>query len=94
MGLDDKATQFLLAARQLGVSFERTATIGIQRLYVTPSGLAKRLSAFGITTTSDTAKHLLNEEQAIANPFSDSWERYIQSRLMHQTMRVPRVLSI
>ena len=69
MGLDDKATQFLLAARQLGVSFERTATIGRQRLYVTPSGLAKRLSAFGITTTSDTAKHLLNEEHGYSEPF-------------------------
>ena len=49
MGLDDKATQFLLASRQLGVSFEQTATIGRQRLYITKSGLAKRLSAFGIT---------------------------------------------
>ena len=39
MGLDDKGTQFLLAARRLGVSFERTATIGRQRLYVASARL-------------------------------------------------------
>ena len=69
MGLDDKATQFLLAARQLGVSFERTATIGRQRLYVTTSGLAQRLSAFGIPTTHNTAQRLLNEEDGYSEPF-------------------------
>jgi len=69
MGLDDKATQFLLAARQLGVSFELTATIGRQRLYVTESGLAQRLSAFGMTGTSDTtAQRLLEEEQGYSEP--------------------------
>lgn len=68
MGLDDKATQFLLASRQLGVSFEQTATIGRQRLYITKSGLAKRLSAFGITTTSETAQRLLEEAQGYSEP--------------------------
>ena len=68
MGLDDKATQFLLASRQLGVSFEQTATIGRQRLYITKSGLAKRLSAFGITTTRETAQRLLEEAQGYSEP--------------------------
>lgn len=68
MGLDDKATQFLLASRQLGVSFEQTATIGRQRLYITKSSLARRLSAFGITTTSETAQHLLEEAQGYSEP--------------------------
>jgi hypothetical protein len=44
MGFDDKGTQFLLAARSLGVSFERTATIGRQRLDISPRMLRRRLA--------------------------------------------------
>ena len=62
MGLDDKGTQFLLAARRLGVSFERTATIGRQRLYVTPPLLRRRLSAFGIATTAEDTRRLFDED--------------------------------
>ncbi len=69
MGLDDKGTQFLLAARQLGVSFERTATIGRQRLYVSESLLRQRLAAFGMTTSTDTAKRLLEEAGGYSEPF-------------------------
>ena len=62
MGLDDKGTQFLLAARRLGVSFERTATIGRQRLYVTPHWLRRRLGAFGIATTVEDTRRLFDED--------------------------------
>ena len=62
MGLDDKGTQFLLAARRLGVSFERTATIGRQRLYVTPPLLRRRLGAFGIATTAENTRRLFDED--------------------------------
>ena len=62
MGLDDKGTQFLLAARRLGVSFERTATIGRQRLYVTPSLLRRRLGAFGIPTPAEDTRRLFDED--------------------------------
>ena len=61
MGLDDKGTQFLLAARRLGVSFERTATIGRQRLYLTPRLLRRRLGAFGISTTAEDTRRLFDE---------------------------------
>ena len=60
MGLDTKATQFLLTARGSGVSFERIATIGRQRLCVTPAWLRARLHAAGArarvlqTTVYDT----------------------------------------
>ena len=62
MGLDDKGTQFLLAARRLGVSFERTATIGRQRLYVTPALLRRRLAAFGIVATDEDTRRLFDED--------------------------------
>ena len=62
MGLDDKGTQFLLAARRLGVSFERTVTIGRQQLYVTPPLLRRRLGAFGIATTAEDTRRLFNED--------------------------------
>ena len=62
MGLDDKGAQFLLAARRLGVSFERTATIGRQQLYVTPPLLRRRLGAFGIATTAEDTRRLFDED--------------------------------
>ena len=62
MGLDDKGTQFLLAARRLGVSFERTATIGRQRLYLTPPLLRRRLGTFGIATTAEDTRRLFDED--------------------------------
>ena len=61
MGFDDKGTQFLMAARRLGVSFERTATIGRQRLYLTPPLLRRRLGTFGIETTVVDTRRLFDE---------------------------------
>ena len=62
MGFDDKGTQFLMAARRLGVSFERTATIGRQRLYLTPPLLRRRLGTFGIETTVVDTRRLFDED--------------------------------
>lgn len=69
MGLDDKGTQFLLAARRLGVTFARTATIGRQRLYL-PEGLLRRhLAAFGLTGTDAAARREVDEADGFSEPF-------------------------
>jgi|TARA_B100000686_G_scaffold196765_1_gene203612 SAM-dependent methyltransferase len=68
MGFDDKATQFLLAARRLGVSFEQTATIGRQRLYVTTAGLRQRLNEFGIPTSKNDAQGVLDKNDGYSEP--------------------------
>ena len=69
MGFDTKATQFLLAARALGVSFERTATIGRQRLFVTPSWLYRWLRRFGFRVDRRGAARLLSESEGFAEAF-------------------------
>ena len=63
MGLDDKATQFLLAARQLGVSFEQVVTIGRQQLYIAEHTLQRRLRTFGLP-----ANDFFATLQGTANP--------------------------
>ena len=68
MGLDAKATQFLLAARGLGASFDRVATIGRQRLYITPAWLRWRLRAIGIALDSTAAAKLFEEADGFAEP--------------------------
>lgn len=66
MGLDAKATQFLLAARARGVSFDRTATIGRQHLYVTPSWLHRQLRRSGFDVDRREAERLLSESDGFA----------------------------
>ena len=68
MGFDDKGTQFLLAARSLGVSFERTATIGRQRLDISPRMLRRRLATFGTTVAGEDIRHLF-DENGFGEPF-------------------------
>ena len=68
MGLDDKGAQFLLAARRLGVSFDHTATIGRQRLYITPRWLRRRLAAFGHDLDARQTARLF-EPDGFAEPF-------------------------
>ena len=69
MGLDDKGTQFLLAARRLGVSFERTATIGHQQLFVTSRWLRRYLRAFQIEATDNTIQEVVSGADGFAEPF-------------------------
>ena len=68
MGLDTKATQFLLAARGSGVSFERIATIGRPRLYVTPAWLRARLHTAGIDLDVAATAKLFEEGNGYAEP--------------------------
>ena len=69
MGLDDKATQFLLAARQLGVSFEQVVTIGRQHLYIAEHTLQHRLRTFGMPADRGIAKRLLRDAAGYSEPF-------------------------
>jgi SAM-dependent methyltransferase len=69
MGLDDKGTQFLLAARQLGVSFERTATIGHQQLFVPSHWLRRYLRAFRIEATDAEIQEVVTGADGFAEPF-------------------------
>ena len=69
MGVDAKGAQFLLAMHRLGVSFARTATIGRQRLFVTPSWLRRCLQAFGIDPDSKEAMELFSTAGGFAEPF-------------------------
>jgi hypothetical protein len=64
MGLDVNGTKFLLYARRLGVSFERTATIGRQTMLVDSRGLARNMRAFGYDITPAAVKSLLENEYA------------------------------
>lgn len=66
MGLDARATQFLLAARARGVSFDRTATIGRQHLYVTSSWLHRQLRRSGFDVDRREAERLLSESDGFA----------------------------
>lgn len=69
MGLDAKGVQFLLAARALGVSFARSATIGRQRLFVPPWWLRRRLRAFGVDVGARRAAELLETADGFSEPF-------------------------
>jgi SAM-dependent methyltransferase len=69
MGLDDKGAQFLLAAQRLGVSFERTATIGRQQLFVTARWLRRYLDTFQVEATDTKIKEILTSANGFAEPF-------------------------
>ena len=69
MGLDDKATQFLLAARQLGVSFEQVVTIGRQQLYIAEHTLQRRLRTFGLPANQGISQRLLRDAAGYSEPF-------------------------
>lgn len=69
MGFDTKATQFLLASRALGVSFDVTATVGRQRLFVTASWFHRCLRRFGLDVDRRAAVRLLSEADGFAEPF-------------------------
>ena len=67
MGLDAKGVQFLLAARALGVSFARTATLGRQRLLARPSWLRRCLHGFGMDL--DPGAERFTTARGFADPF-------------------------
>lgn len=66
MGMGTEAAQFLLAGRARGVSFDRTATIGRQRLGVTSSWLRRQLRLCGFDVDRRDAQRLLSESGGFA----------------------------
>lgn len=69
MGLDVNGTKFLLFARQRGVDFRETATIGRQGLYLTDEAFAKNLALYGAPEPLAAARRLLAESSGYAEPF-------------------------
>ena len=69
MGVDAKGAEFLLAARRLGVSFTRTATLGRQRLFVRPTWLRRCLRSSGIHVDGREAEEVLAAAGGFAEPF-------------------------
>ncbi len=69
MGVDAKGAQFLLAARGLGVSFARTATLGRQRLFVKPSWLRRCVRGFGTRLDPGDGAERLATADGFAEPF-------------------------
>lgn len=64
MGLDLNGLKFLLYARRLGVSFERTATIGRQTMLLNARGIARLLQTFGYDVGPDETRKMLESGYA------------------------------
>ena len=58
MGLDRNGTKFLLYARRMGVSFERTAMIGRQSISVESGPLAAVMRRFGFELSAEEAEKI------------------------------------
>ena len=69
MGLDVHGTRFVLYARGLGASFERTAMIGRQTLHLSAAELRRNLAAFGFVYPLDAVHALCRRNQGFAEPF-------------------------
>ena len=69
MGLNVNGTKFLLFARRLGVSFEKTATIGRQELLVSPATLRQNLRLFDIELSVADTEKLFADANNFAEPF-------------------------
>jgi SAM-dependent methyltransferase len=68
MGFMVNSTRFLLYTRDHGVSFERTATIGRQQLFLDPASLQNVLTEFGFDTTIEESTRLLARGGGYAEP--------------------------
>ncbi len=68
MGIDVHAARLLFHARNCGVSFERTATIGRQALYLSEKNLRRVLRAHGYALTRDEAGDLMRRGNGYAEP--------------------------
>jgi hypothetical protein len=76
MGFDVQGIRFLLAARRTGVSFERTATLGRQELFIGPSYFRETLQAYGVPNSEAEGQRLLTE----AGGYADSLLRFLGGR--------------
>ncbi len=69
MGLDSNGTTFLLYARQKGVSFIETATIGRQSLLLNSAALLKNFRRFGNDISHSEAESILSDSEGYADGF-------------------------
>jgi len=69
MGFDTNGVKFLLTARACGVSFERSAMIGRQRMHLFPDTLGVLLERFGFEDAEAQAQRVLGEDDRFAEPF-------------------------
>jgi hypothetical protein len=68
MGVTAPDVSFLLAARQLGVSYESTLTIGRQWLLANPASLVSAYETVGQPLDQASAKRLVQEDGIFAEP--------------------------
>src|SRR5207248_4197894 len=68
MGIPKATAHFLIEAKQGGVSFERTATVGRQHLMVGPWQLARALSRAGLLKDHKSFYRNLEESPWYADP--------------------------
>ncbi len=71
MGIDYNIARFLFYAARKGCSFERTATIGRQCLYLTADDLTHLLHSFGYGPEKQVGHRLLKEGDGYAEPLFD-----------------------
>jgi hypothetical protein len=79
MGLDINGTQFILYAKTLGVDFTRTAMIGRQNLYLTPSDLENNLANFGFSFDEMVINQIFAEE----SPYAEEFFRSLGAKEVH-----------
>lgn len=68
MGIDTHAARLLFHAKTCGVSFERTATIGRQALYLSEKNLSKVLRAHGHPISRAETRDLMSQREGYAEP--------------------------
>lgn len=79
MGLDVNGTQFILYAKELGVDFTRTATIGRQGLHLNPSEFKKNLVKFGFSFDEKIVEQIFAENP----PYAEEFFRFLGAKDVH-----------
>jgi SAM-dependent methyltransferase len=79
MGLDFNSVKFLLWAKNLGVSFERTLTLGHQGFYCPPARFKRALGDFGLAGTPDEINRCFSHPPMTAL-FADEFFRFLGAK--------------
>ncbi len=79
MGLDFNSVKFLFWAKNLGVSFERTLTLGHQGFYCPPTGFKRALADFGISGTLEEINRCFSHPPMTAL-FADEFFRFLGAK--------------
>lgn len=76
MGLEINSVKFLLWAKNLGVSFERSLTLGHQGFFCSPTQLKRAVRDFGIPGTPDEIDRCFSHEP-MGPLYSDEFFRFL-----------------